>query len=66
MRTVLRDIYQHFKDGSGEVQREWRALLASTDKSVEQALRQTVKKSLQELSRAINGDRKVDAQSLFK
>lgn len=45
---------------------EWRSLLASLDKSVEGALRQTVKKSLQELSRAINGDQKVDAQSLFK
>jgi len=66
MRDTLRQIYQHFKDGSGEVQREWRALLAQMDKSVEQALRQTVKKSLQELSRAINGDQKVDAQPLFK
>jgi dynein heavy chain len=66
MRSVLRDIYANFKEGSGEVQREWRALLVTTDKAVEQALRQTVKKSLQELSRAINGDQKVDAQSLFK
>jgi hypothetical protein len=48
------------------VQREWRSLLSNTDKSVEQALRQTIKKSLQELSRAINGDQRVDAQSLFK
>lgn len=45
---------------------EWRSLLAALDKNVEQSLRQTVKKSLQELSRAINGDQKVDAQSLFK
>ena len=56
------EMFQNFKDGSSEVQREWRALVIQTDRNVELALRQTVKRSLQELSRAINGDAKTEPQ----
>ena len=66
IRTTMKDMFSHFKEGSGEVRREWRAFTVWTDKTVELALRQTVKKSLQELSKAINGDAKTEPQTLFK
>jgi dynein heavy chain len=63
--SVLRNIYKNFKDGSSEVLREWRSQISQIDKSIEQALKQSVKRSLQELSKAINGDSKTDPQTLF-
>jgi dynein heavy chain len=67
MKETVLTIYRNsFKDGTGEVQREWRAFIGQIDRKTEQCLRQTVKKSLQELSRAINGDNKTDPQTLFK
>ena len=60
-----RSVYRNFKEGSPEVTREWRSQISQVDKSIEQALKQSVKRSLQELSRAINGDSKSDPQSLF-
>lgn len=62
---TLRNVFKNFKDGSSEVQREWRSQIAQIDKVIEHALKQSVKRSLQELSRAINGDSKTDPQSLF-
>jgi dynein heavy chain len=38
----------------------------ATDRRIEKALRQTVKRSLQELSKAINGDAKNEPHPLFK
>eukprot|EP00935_MAST-01C_sp_MAST-1C-sp1_P000961 g961.t1 len=64
--TVLKIYWDSFKEGTGEVQREWRAFIGQIDRKTEQCLRQTVKKSLQELSRAINGDNKTDPQTLFR
>ncbi len=63
--NTLRSTFRNFKEGSTEVQREWRSQVATIDKNVEQALKQSVKRSLQELSRAINGDSKTDPQTLF-
>jgi len=60
-----RSVYRNFKEGSPEVTREWRSQISHVDKSIEHALKQSVKRSLQELSRAINGDSKSDPQSLF-
>jgi dynein heavy chain len=51
----MKSTYEVFKEDSLEVQREWLQFTEKIDKMVEQALRQTVKKSLQELSKAING-----------
>ena len=65
---VIDDDDANENDGhdSEDVQREWREFMKRTDKSVEDALRQTVKRSLQEISRAINGDKKVEVNPLFK
>jgi dynein heavy chain len=61
----LRETYRNFKDGSNEVQREWRSQITSIDKDVEAALKHSIKKSLQEFSKAINGDAKTDPHTLF-
>lgn len=61
----LRAIFTNFCDGTTEVLREWRAFVKEIDSQVEAALRQTVKRSLQELSRAINGDAMSEPQTLF-
>ena len=63
--AALRTIFLHFKEGSSEVQREWKSQVTGIDKLMEQSLKSSVKKSLQELSRAINGDSKTDPQTLF-
>jgi dynein heavy chain len=47
------------------VHHEWFIFAEAVDKMVETALRQTVKRSLQELSRAINGDGKSEIYPLF-
>jgi dynein heavy chain, axonemal len=59
-------MYGHFTDNAPDVQREWRAFVNTMDGEVEVALRATVKKSLQELARAINGDKKQEPQPLFQ
>ena len=66
MLDIMNEAYAHFQSDPPEVQREWKKFTEITDKMVGEALRQTVKKSLQELSRAINGDAKSEPQALFK
>ena len=66
MKRHMLQTYDAFRDGGDEVQREWNAFVESMDKNVEDALRQTVKRSLQELSRSINGDAKTEVQPLFQ
>ena len=62
---ILRSMYKNFKDGSSEVQREWKSQIHQIDRSFETALKACVKRSLQDLSKAINGDSKTEPQSLF-
>ena len=63
--TMLR-MYENFETDPADVQREWAAFVRRTDRRQQEALRTTVKKSLQELSRAINGDSKNEPPPLFK
>ena len=63
---VLLKSKEIFKQDSSEVQGEWLAYCSSIDASIEESLRLMVKKSLQEIARAINGDSKADAAPLFK
>jgi dynein heavy chain, axonemal len=51
---------------NSDVQREWLHLVKSVDQKVETSLRGTAKRSLQDLSRAINGDARSEPQPLFK
>ena len=63
--AAFRDIYQNFKDGTAEVKREWRNQITQVDKEMGAALKYSVKRSLQDLSKAINGDSKTEPQTLF-
>ena len=63
--TILRGMFKNFRDGSSEVQREWKSQINQIDKAFETSLKACVKRSLQDLSKAINGDSKTEPQSLF-
>ena len=62
---LLKHIYKNFREGSAEVQREWRGQVANIDKLMESSLKHCVKRSLQELSKCINGDSKTEPQTIF-
>jgi dynein heavy chain, axonemal len=49
-----------------DVQREWDKFVASVDHSLEEALKQSIKRSYHIISRAINGDKSHDVQPIFK
>ncbi|RHY79984.1 hypothetical protein DYB26_013670, partial [Aphanomyces astaci] len=66
IRSTMSAMYVHFTAGPGDVQREWARFVERADKTLEDSLRQSVKKSLQELSKAINGDAKTDPHPLFR
>ena len=54
------------RGGDFQVQQQWFNYTEKVDHMVEEAFRLNVKWSLQELSRAINGDGKSSANPLFK
>jgi dynein heavy chain len=62
---TMKQLYSNFEGQPPEVQKEWRHLKYLVDKKVEKALRETARRSLLELSRAINGDSRTDPQPLF-
>ena len=66
IRSTMESMYSHFSNGPADVQREWARFVTTAEKSLEDALRQAVKKSLQELSKAINGDAKQEPTPLFR
>ncbi len=65
IQDLAKTTYEVFRHDSLEVQKEWITFTEKIDKAVESALRQMVKRSLQELSRAINGDGKNEIYPLF-
>ena len=46
--------------------REWKSLVDKTDKENEDTLKKSVKASLRDLRRALNGDSTTESTSLFK
>lgn len=60
IKDTLAAIYKFYEADSEEVQREWGRFTQNVDKKLEEALRHTVKRSLQELSRLLNGDSKTE------
>eukprot|EP00798_Chlamydomonas_sp_ICE-L_P021926 gene21926-28972_t len=65
IKEVMSVIYRVFESDSEEVQREWVKFTQRVDKKMEEALRYTVKKSLQEMSRLLNGDNKTEVTPIF-
>lgn len=62
----MRKTYEVFKSDGMEVQQHWFKYTIKIDEMVEEALKQNVKRSLQDLARAINGDGKSMASPLFR
>jgi len=63
---TMKNSFEFFVDHPSDIQREWTRYVKKIDQKIEDALRTTVRRSLQELSRAINGDNKSEPHALFK
>ncbi|KAG5261303.1 hypothetical protein AALO_G00302390, partial [Alosa alosa] len=59
-------VYETFRMDGPEVQQHWVTFTEHMDSMVEEALRLNIKRSLQELSKAINGDSKASPNQLFR
>lgn len=66
VQQTLAEIHTFFEADGEDVQREWVSFTQKADKKVEDALRHTVKRSLQALSRLLNGDSKTEVLPIFK
>lgn len=64
--AALKEMHAAFEPDGEEVQREWVRFTQRVDKKLEDALRATVKRSLQALSRMLNGDSKTEVLPLFR
>ncbi|XP_077988088.1 dynein axonemal heavy chain 2-like [Glandiceps talaboti] len=64
--STMRRTYEVFRTDGQEVQNHWYRYTEKMDRMVEEAFRLNVKWSLQELSRAINGDGKSSPNPLFR
>ena len=66
IKTLMASSYEMFNNDMEEIQREWQRYVVRIDKMVEDGLRGTVRKSLQEISRAINGDARTEVHPIFR
>uniref|UniRef100_A0A4W5S1A9 Uncharacterized protein n=1 Tax=Hucho hucho TaxID=62062 RepID=A0A4W5S1A9_9TELE len=64
--TIMSRVYKTFRTDGPEVQQHWVVYTEKMDGMVEEALRLNIKWSLQELSKAINGDSKTSPNPLFR
>lgn len=62
----MRGTYTVFQSDGSEVQQHWHSYTHKMDRMVEEAFRLNVKYSLQELSKAVNGDGKSAPNPLFR
>ena len=65
IKTTMKQTHMIFAHDPEDVQQEWLKYTKKVDRQMEEALRVTVKKSLQELSRALNGDNKTEVTPIF-
>nr|XP_040043942.1 dynein heavy chain 2, axonemal isoform X1 [Gasterosteus aculeatus aculeatus] len=63
---IMSRIHNTFSQDGPEVQEQWEIYTEKMDMLVEQALRSNIKRSMETLSRAINGDGKTSPSPLFK
>jgi dynein heavy chain, axonemal len=66
VRATLMELHTPFSADSEDVQREWVRFTVRVDKRMEEALHQTVRRSLQALSRLLNGDSKTEVLPIFR
>jgi hypothetical protein len=55
--TTMSSLYEHFKTGTGEVKREWRAMVADLDHDLGVAIRTSVRSGLRSLSTVVAGSK---------
>ena len=58
IKQTLTSMFEVFRNDGREVYHHWVLYVEKIDKSVEEALRMTIKRSLQEISKSINGEGK--------
>ncbi|XP_077357601.1 dynein axonemal heavy chain 2 isoform X2 [Festucalex cinctus] len=63
---IMTDIHNTFSKDGPEVQEHWVRYTEKVDKMLEEALRSNIKRSMQKLAQAINGDRKSSPTPLFR
>ncbi|XP_061620043.1 LOW QUALITY PROTEIN: dynein axonemal heavy chain 2 [Phyllopteryx taeniolatus] len=63
---IMTDIHNTFSKDGPEVQEHWVTYTEKVDHVLEEALRSNVKRSMQKLAHAINGDRKSSPTPLFR
>nr|XP_055054184.1 LOW QUALITY PROTEIN: dynein axonemal heavy chain 2 [Misgurnus anguillicaudatus] len=66
MVNILARVYMTFQTDGPEVQQHWVSYIEKIDCMVQEAFRTNVKRSLQDLSKAINGDGKTPPNPLFR
>jgi hypothetical protein len=66
IEAALTSMHAPFASDGEDVQREWVRFTGRVDARLEDALRSTVKRSLQALSRLLNGDSKTEVLPLFR
>ncbi|XP_072006034.1 dynein axonemal heavy chain 2 [Engystomops pustulosus] len=64
--SLMRATYEVFRSDGPEVQQHWVNYTEQIDRLIEEAFRLNIKWSLQELSKAINGDTKTTQSPLFR
>ncbi|XP_069805044.1 dynein axonemal heavy chain 2 isoform X1 [Dendropsophus ebraccatus] len=64
--SLMRTTYEVFRADGPEVQQHWVNYTEKMDRLIEEAFRLNIKWSLQELSKAINGDTKTTQSPLFR
>ncbi|TRY86536.1 hypothetical protein DNTS_031646 [Danionella cerebrum] len=63
---IVSRVYSTFQNDGYEVHQHWITYIEKMDQKVEEALRVNIKRSLQELSKAINGHGKTSPNPLFR
>jgi dynein heavy chain len=66
IRATLKAMFSLVSLDPVDVQREWDRFVASVDHSLEEALKQSIKRTYHTISRSINGDKSHDVQPIFK
>merc|ERR1712222_300142 len=63
---LMLNTYQNFELHPPEIQREWKSYVEKVDKRIEEALKKAVKTSLQDLCKALNGEKNTEPTPLFR
>lgn len=63
IKEAMDRIYAFFEKDSDEVQLEWTRFTQRIDSKMEASLKSTVKRSLQEISKCLNGEKRKEVSS---